>query len=307
MKLWSDQKPYYSANQYYREIFGHKVYKISLDIGCTCPTRDGTLSFKGCTFCSANGSGDFAIAGQIEIREKINAAIEMVSNKSKSLNYIAYLQSFSNTYGDVDKLVSVYKEILADDRIIGLSIGTRPDCLSDEMILQLKKLAEDKFIWVELGLQTIHDKTAQIFNRGYNLDMYEHAVEKLKEKNIPIIVHLIVGLMGETYKDFMETINYIAKQPISGVKMSMLHILDNSPLGKEYKEKSFPLLDKETYIMWVASAITKIPQQISIHRVTGDGDHKHLIAPNWSRYKRTVITQLHKYMVLNKMYHGCHF
>ena len=176
MKIWPDQKPYYSANQYYRQIYGQKAYKISLDIGCTCPTRDGIKGVGGCTFCSARGSGDFAIAGPMSIREKIDSAIQMVISKSSSNKYIAYLQSFTNTYGPVNLLVPVYEEILADDRVVVLSISTRPDCLSNKMIKELGRLSKIKPIWVELGLQTIHQKTADLFNRGYELSTYENAV-----------------------------------------------------------------------------------------------------------------------------------
>lgn len=304
MKIWPDQKPYYSANQYYRQIYGQKAYKISLDIGCTCPTRDGTKGVGGCTFCSARGSGDFAIAGPMSIREKIDSAIQMVISKSSSNKCIAYLQSFTNTYGPVNLLVPVYEEILADDRVVGLSIGTRPDCLSNKMIKELGRLSKIKPIWVELGLQTIHQKTADLFNRGYELSTYENAVLRLNQANIPIIVHLIVGLMGETYDDFMATIDYLVSQPINGIKMSVLHILKDSPLYKEYIEKPFPLLDEATYIKWVAEAISRMPQEMVIHRVTGDGNHKNLIAPKWSAWKRHVLTGLLHYMIEHGIFQG---
>ncbi len=307
MKIWPDQKPYYSANQYYREIFGDKVYKISLDIGCTCPTRDGSKGIGGCTFCSSRGSGDFAIAGPMDVREKIDSAIKMVASKSSTNKFIAYLQSFSNTYGPVDQLVPIYEEILADERVVGLSIGTRPDCLPDAMIAELGRLAGIKPLWIELGLQTIHQKTADIFHRGYELPVYEDAAARLNRAGIPIIVHLIVGLMGETYDDFMATIDYVAKQPISGVKLSMLHILKDSLLYNEYIEKPFPLLDEETYIKWVAEAITRLPEQMVIHRVTGDGNRKTLVAPKWSANKRRVLTGLLRYMTENGMYQGLNY
>lgn len=304
MKLWPDNKPYYSANQYYREIFGKKVYKISLDIGCTCPTRDGTKGVGGCTFCSASGSGDFAIAGPMDIREKIDSAIQMVRSKCDSDSYIAYLQSFSNTYGPLDLLIPVYEEILSDERVVGLSIGTRPDCLPDDMIKELARLSEIKPVWIELGLQTIHQKTADLFHRGYDLPVYEDAVERLKQADIPVIVHIIVGLMGETYDDFMSTIDYISKDPVDGIKLSMLHILKDSLLYEEYLRNPFPLLDEETYIQWVAEAITRLPEYIVIHRVTGDGNRKNLIAPKWSANKRHVLTGMLNYMLKHGLYQG---
>ncbi len=307
MKLWPDQKPYYSVNHYYQQIFGHKVYKISLDIGCTCPTRDGSKGTGGCTFCSAKGSGDFAIAGPMDMHKKIDSAIQMVSAKSsssRSNGYVAYLQAFSNTYGPVDQLVPVYEEILADERILGLAIGTRPDCLSGEMLGELGRLSEMKPLWVELGLQTIHQKTAKLFNRGYELSVFENAVLKLNQFGIPVIVHLIVGLMGETYEDFMATIDYMAGQPVGGIKLAMLHILKDSPLYKDYLKEPFPLLDEATYIKWVAEAITRLPREMVIHRVTGDGDHKHLIAPEWSGHKRHVLNGLSQYMAGHGMYQG---
>lgn len=307
MRLWPDQKPYFSVNQYYQQIFGDKVYKISLDIGCTCPTRDGTKGTGGCTFCSARGSGDFAIAGPVSIREKIDSAIQMVSSKCRSNKYIAYLQSFSNTYGPVKLLVPVYEEILADERVVGLSTGTRPDCLPDAMISELARLSEIKPIWIELGLQTIHQKTADLFHRGYSLAVYENAVQRLNQAGIPIVVHLIVGLMGETYENFMATIEYMASQPVNGVKMSMLHILKDSLLHKEYLEKAFPLLDENTYIEWVAEAITRLPQKMVIHRVTGDGNRKNLIAPKWSADKRRVFTGILQYMKKHSLYQGLNY
>lgn len=307
MKIWPDQKPYYSANQYYRHIYGEKVYKISLDIGCTCPTRDGTKGTGGCTFCSARGSGDFAIAGPIGIHEKIGSAIQMVTSKSSSKKYIAYLQSFSNTYGPVELLVPVYEEILADERIAGLSIGTRPDCLPDKMIKELGRLSGIKPLWVELGLQTIHQKTADLFHRGYDLSVYENAVARLNNAGIPIVVHLIAGLMGENYDDFMATIDYMANQPVSGIKLSMLHILKDSLLYREYLEKPFPLLDEATYIKWVAEAITRIPGNMVIHRVTGDGNRKNLVAPLWSAHKRHVLQGLFKYMKEHGLYQGLNY
>lgn len=307
MKIWPDQKPYYSANQYYRQIFGKKVYKISLDIGCTYPTRDGTKGTGGCIFCSSRGSGDFAITGPMSIREKIDSAIRMVNLKSSSNHYIAYLQSFTNTYGPVKLLVPVYEEILADERVAGLSIGTRPDCLSNAMIKELGRLSALKPLWVELGLQTIHQKTADLFHRGYDLSVYENAVERLSQVGIPVIVHLIVGLMGETFDDFMATIDYIANQPISGVKMSMLHILKDSPLYKEYLEKPFPLLDESAYIEWVAAALTRLPEEMVIHRVTGDGNHKNLAAPKWSAYKRHVLNGLLHYMTEYGLFQGLYY
>jgi len=307
MRVWPDQKPYYSANQYYRDIFGNKIYKISLDIGCTCPTRDGRKGVGGCTFCSERGSGDFAIAGPMQIRGKIDSAIQMVASKISSGKYIAYLQSFTNTYGPVRLLVPVYEEILADERVVGISIGTRPDCLSNAMLRELARLSKTKPLWIELGLQTIHQKTADRFHRGYNLSVYEDAVTRLNQAGIPIIVHLIVGLMGETYDDFMSTVDYIANQPISGIKMSMLHILKDSPLYKEYLENPFPLLDEATYIKWVAEAITRMPENMVIHRVTGDGNQKNLIAPKWSAYKRKVLTGLIRYMTVNGLYQGLNY
>jgi radical SAM protein (TIGR01212 family) len=307
MKTWPDGKPYYSANQHYKEIFGEKVYKISLDIGCTCPTRDGTKGVGGCTFCSSRGSGDFAIVGPMSIPEKIDSAISMVSSKSRSNKYLAYLQSFTNTYGPVAALVPVYEEILADERVVGLSIGTRPDCLSNAMIRELARLNKFKPVWVELGLQTIHQKTADLFHRGYDLPVYENAVARLNSAGIPIIVHLIVGLMGESYEDFLATVNYMANQPVSGIKMSMLHILKDSLLYEEYLKKPFPLLDEETYIKWVAEAITRMPPEMVIHRVTGDGNRKNLAAPEWSARKRHVLNGLLRYMREHGLYQGLNF
>lgn len=221
--------------------------------------------------------------------------------------YVAYLQSFTNTYGPVERLVPIYEEILEDDRVVGLSIGTRPDCLSDAMINELWRLSKSKPIWVELGLQTIHQRTADIFHRGYDLSVCEDAVVRLNQVEVPIIVHLIAGLMGESYDDFMATVDYMANQPVSGIKFSMLHILKDSLLFNEYMERPFPLLDEEDYIRWVAEAIMRLPQNMVVHRVTGDGNQRSLVAPKWSAYKRRVFTGLLNYMIKNGMYQGLNY
>ena len=306
MKKWSDGKAYHSVNYYYREFFGRKVYKISLDIGCTCPTRDGRKGWSGCLFCSEAGSGDFAIAASEDIQEMITRAIDKLSDKFISDDgYIGYLQSYTNTYGPVDALLPVYKKIIKDPRIVGLSIATRPDCLSNRMIESLAMLKEIKPIWLELGLQTIHQKSADWFGRAYPLEVFDQTVERLTQKDIPIIVHLIAGLKDESKEEFLASVKYVASMNIHGIKITMLHILDNSPLGQLYLKDPFEMLTEDTYIEWVCEAIANIPEDKVVYRTTGDGDKNHLIAPMWTANKRHVLNGIVSYMKKNNLYQGC--
>lgn len=304
---WPDGKPYYSLNQYYNELFGRKTYKIALDIDVTCPNRDGTLDTRGCLFCSDSGSGDFAInrSNHRSITEQIDSAIELLQNKHTGSSYVAYLQSFTNTYGDYTYLKNTYMEIIQDPRICGLSIGTRPDCLSEDILTLLSELNLIKPVFVELGLQTIHAATAQYIRRCYPLSVFDHAVLALKSLHIPVIVHLIVGLPGEDYDAFMESVSYLAKSQVNGVKLQLLHVTLDSDLGRLYQSRPFELLTLEGYSQRIVDAIALLPPEIVIHRITGDGNKATLIAPLWSLNKRNVLNTVHKRFATEDKWQGC--
>ena len=290
-------RPYHSLDWELKHTFGHKVYKLSLDAGLTCPNRDGTLGTRGCIFCSEGGSGDFAAILQTDVWDQIEAAKKRVSNKTgsdKNINYIAYFQSFTNTYGPVSYLKPLFERAISHPDIASLSIATRPDCLGDDIIDLLKELNSKKPVWVELGLQTIHDKTAHFIRRGYELPVFENALNRLKKAGLTVIVHVILGLPGETTDQMKETVKYLADQPIDGIKLQLMHILKGTDLADIYQKDPFHVFSMEEYIDLVIDCITLLPPRITIHRITGDGPKNLLIAPLWSGNKRLVLNQMHK-------------
>lgn len=271
------------------------MYKISLSSGCTCPNRDGTVGFGGCAFCSEGGSGEFASgAGATDLQ--IEEAKKRIRKKTDASRFIAYFQSFTNTYGDVNRLMEMYESVICRDDIAILSIGTRPDCLGEDVLDMLKRLNSIKPVWVELGLQTMHDATAARMNRGYPLPVFEDALRNLKKEGIEVIVHVIFGLPGETREDMLQTIRYLASlQPgPDGIKIQMLNILRGTRLGQEYEEAPFPLLSLEEYTDLVADSIRILPEKMVIHRMTGDGPGYLLIAPQWVRNKKKVLNMIHR-------------
>ncbi len=294
---------YKTLSDFLKSKYGTKVYKISLTSGCTCPNRDGKVSKGGCTFCSEGGSGDFA-APFLPIDEQITIAKGRVDSKfpSKTLEkerrYIAYFQSFTNTYGDPNRLEKIYSEAINRPEIVGISIGTRPDCIDEAIIDMLKKLNAQKDVWVELGLQTVHEKTAQHINRGYPLSTFQMAYEKLKEAGITVIVHVILGLPGESEEDMLETIRYLSalSPTLDGIKLQLLHILKGTKLAEEYKKDPFHIFSLEEYCQLVGKCLQILPQETVIHRITGDGPKKLLIAPIWSADKKRVLNTLNKYL-----------
>lgn len=286
---------YNSLNNYLRNKFGCKVYKLSISSGLSCPNRDGKLSTKGCIFCSNGGSGDFATSGALSVTEQIEQAKEKVSKKITNGKYIAYFQSFTNTYGNVDYLKKIFTEAINHPDIVALSIGTRPDCLSNDVLDLLNRLNQIKPVWVELGLQTIHEKTARYINRGYTLDVFDQAVENLNKLNIDIIVHLILGLPNETNDMILESVKYVCSKPISGIKLQLLHVLKNTPLEKEYFLNQFHIYSLEEYASLLGECICNIPSDIVIHRLTGDGPKSLLIEPQWSGNKKLVLNYINKY------------
>lgn len=285
---------YYSLNEYLKDTFGQKVYKISLNAGFTCPNRDGTIDTRGCIFCSKGGSGDFAESPLLSITEQIELGKERVSAKIKSGKYIAYFQAFTNTYAPVDVLRSKYYEAVNHKDIVALSIATRPDCLGDDVLELLDEINKIKPVFVELGLQTIHQKQADYIRRGYTLEVYDKAVRDLKKIGVNVVVHIILGLPGETKDDMLETVNYVCKSGADGIKLQLLHILKGTDLEQEYYRGNVKPLEFEEYLDIIKSCVEIIPDNVVIHRLTGDGAKKDLIAPLWSADKKRVINAINK-------------
>ncbi len=285
---------YYSLNNYLRNTFGDKVYKLSLDGGFTCPNRDGTIDTRGCIFCSEGGSGDFAESSLLSITEQIEQGKKRVENKIKSDKYIAYFQAFTNTYAPVEILRKKFFEAIRHKDIVALSIATRPDCLDDNILSLLDELNKIKPVFVELGLQTIHEKSAEYIRRGYPLSVYDEAVKRLKSISINIVVHVILGLPNESKTDMLETVSYVCKSGIDGIKLQLLHILKNTDLADEYYRGNVKTLELDEYIDIIKACVEIIPSDIVIHRLTGDGAKKDLIAPLWSADKKNVLNKLNK-------------
>lgn len=284
---------YTILNSYLKEKFGCKVYKISLDCGFTCPNRDGTLGYGGCIFCSEGGSGDFAESRSMSVTEQIVSGKEKVKNKIKSGKYIAYFQAFTNTYADVNTLEKLYTEAINHPDIVALSVATRPDCLEQEKVELLGRLNKIKPIFVELGLQTVNEKTAKYIRRGYTLDVYDDAVERLHEQGINVVTHIIIGLPYETKEDMLSSVKYVCKVT-DGIKLQLLHILKGTDLAKDYCEHKFEVLTLEEYTDIIAECVKIIPENVVIHRLTGDGAKKDLIAPMWSADKKKVLNTINK-------------
>lgn len=301
-------KPYYSVNDYILENYGEKLYKLSLDGGMTCPNRDGHIDTRGCIFCSSeHGSGDFAASRTLSITEQIETAKAKVAGKFSGSHYIAYFQAFTNTYAKVSYLEKIFSEAIMHPDIKILSIATRPDCLPDEVINLLDRLNKIKPVWVELGLQTIHPTTAAYIRRGYNLECYETAVRKLHAINIQVITHVILGLPGETKPQMLETVNFLNKVGTDGVKLQLLHVLKCTDLADDYLNGHFKELSLEEYIDIVTEALEHLSPDIVIHRLTGDGPKKLLIAPLWSSNKKHVLNTLHGEIRKRGTYQGKEF
>lgn len=285
---------YYSLNQYLRDTFGQKVYKIAIDGGFTCPNRDGTLDTRGCIFCSGAGSGEFAQDRMESIALQIAKAKEKVAGKIKEGKYIAYFQAFTNTYAPVSRLRKLYEEAMAQEDIVALSIATRPDCLSPEVMRLLMECNQKMPVWVELGLQTIHEDTAQYIRRGYALSVFDDAVKRLQEAGISVIVHVILGLPGESREDMLASVDYVGKSGVSGIKLQLLHVIRGTDLEIEYQQGKFQVLELEEYVQLVADCIALLPKDMVIHRMTGDGDKRTLVAPMWSADKKKVLNRLNQ-------------
>lgn len=303
MMKWLD-KPYYSLHAMLQETFHEKIYKLSLDGGMTCPNRDGTLGSRGCIFCSAGGSGDFAGSRDLSIAQQIEEQKKLISGKRPAQKYIAYFQAYTNTYAPVSYLRDIFTEAINHPDIVVLSIGTRPDCLDDDVLSLLESLNGIKPVWVELGLQTIHADTARYIRRGYDLCCFDRAVERLRKRNIDVIVHTILGLPGETSEQMLQTIQYLNAKPIQGIKLQLLHVLAGTDLAVDYEKKRFETLSMDSYLTLLISCLEHLSPDIVIHRLTGDGPKDLLIAPQWSSAKRTVLNELHRRMKQEHTWQG---
>ncbi len=288
-------------SSYLKNIYGEKVYRLSLSSGCSCPNRDGTVGTGGCTFCSEGGSGEFASSFSAD--KQIDEAKKLISSKTNAKKYIAYFQSFTNTYGDPKRLLELYKAAALFDDIVAVSIGTRPDCLGKEIIDMLKELQKYKPVWIELGLQTIHEKTAVAVNRGYELKAFEDAYKRLKEIGVTVIVHVILGLPGESRDDMLETVRYLANlyPVLDGIKLQNLQILKGTVMYSQYMESQrnssddkneFHIMSMEEYTDLVAECIALLPEKTVVHRMQGDGPRKLLVEPLWSLDKKRVLNML---------------
>ena len=302
-KSWNG-KPYCSLDYMLRERFGEKVYKVTLNGGMSCPNRDGTLGTRGCIFCSEGGSGDFAADVSLSVTEQIESQIALLSGKRPIQKYIAYFQAYTNTYAPVEYLRKIFKEAMSHPRIVALSVGTRPDCLGEEVLDLLEELNRIKPVWIELGLQTIHEKTAQYIRRGYRLSCFDQALENLRKRNIEVIVHTILGLPGESREEILETMRYLNKKDIQGIKLQLLHVLKGTDLAYDYLAGRFQVYVREEYLDFLIECLENLDPEIVIHRITGDGPKDLLIAPLWASRKREVLNLLHHQMKEQNSYQG---
>lgn len=284
---------YTTLNSYLKNKFGCKVYKLAVDGGFTCPNRDGTLGTRGCIFCSRGGSGEFAESKEKSVTQQIDDGKKRVEKKIKNGKYIAYFQAFTNTYAPVCKLKSLYTEAINHPDIVALSIGTRPDCLGNDVLELLDEMNKIKPVFIELGLQTIHEDTAQYIRRGYPLEVYDKAVDDLHKIGINVVTHLIIGLPGESEQDILQSVEYVCKKT-DGIKLQLLHILEGTDLADEYRECKVDVLSLEEYTSIIKHCVEIIPDNVVIHRLTGDGAKKDLIAPLWSADKKHVLNTINK-------------
>lgn len=305
VQFWGDKR-YYSLDYYLKQTFGEKVYRLSLNGGMTCPNRDGTLGDRGCIFCSVGGSGDFA-ASAGSITDQIAQAKMRILAKTSCNKFIAYFQAFTNTYAPVSKLRQLFYEAIRQPEIVALSIATRCDCLSPEILDLLEELNQIKPVWVELGLQTIHEDTLTFIRSGFTLQQYEKAVYSLHERGISVITHLILGLPGETKDAMRASVSYVASLPVDGIKLQLLHVLKGTDLGTLYQKEPFPLFTLEEYCSFVAECISLLPPDMVVHRLTGDGPRNLLLAPLWSTDKKRVLNTIQKQLKEADLWQGKQF
>lgn len=300
---------YYSLNRFLRETFGEKVYKLALDGGMSCPNRDGTLGTGGCIFCSAGGSGDFAETRQSTVAEQIEQAKRRIRSKTGAEKFIAYFQSYTNTYGPVSYLERLFTEAISEPSVAAVSIGTRPDCLGADVVALLERLNRIKPIWVELGLQTIHEQTARYIRRGYPLAVYEDALGRLRAAGITVVVHVILGLPGESREMMLRTIDYLSgEHRPDGVKLQLLHVLEGTDLAADYRAGKFRTMEMGEYFELLCECLRRLHPDMVIHRLTGDGPKRTLIAPEWTADKKRVLNALRRELERQDVRQGsaCH-
>ena len=299
-----DNKRYHTWNYYLRNTFGEKVFKVSINAGFTCPNIDGKVSFGGCTYCSKEGSGDFAGNPKDNLIKQFDDITQMMHKKWPNAKYIGYFQAFTNTYAPVDILKEKYETILSLDNVIGLSISTRPDCLEDDVVEYLSELNERTNLWVELGLQTIHDSTSKLINRGHDYNEFLKGLEKLKAKNIKVIVHIINGLPGGDYNMMMETAKAVANMGVDGIKIHLLHVIKDTPMEKMLQNGMLTLMNQEEYINLVCDQLEILPETMIVHRLTGDGKRDELVGPLWSLKKWEVLNAIDDELKKRNSYQG---
>ena len=301
---FDDNKRYHTWNYYLRNNFGQKIFKVSINAGFTCPNIDGKVAYGGCTYCSKEGSGDFAGNPKDDLIKQFANIKEMMHKKWPNAKYIGYFQAFTNTYAPLDVLKEKYETILAQEDVVGLSISTRPDCLEDDVVEYLAELNERTNLWVELGLQTIHDKTSKIINRGHNYKTFLEGVEKLKAKNIKTVIHIINGLPGEDYNMMMETAKAVADLNVHGIKIHLLHVIKNTPMARMLEKNMMELMTQDDYVNLVCDQLEILPPEMIIHRLTGDGKKEDLVGPLWSLKKWEVLNQIDDTLKARNSYQG---
>ncbi|MBO8158500.1 TIGR01212 family radical SAM protein [Thermosyntropha sp.] len=304
MPLFWDNKRYHSLNYHLRYKFGQKVFKLPLDAGFTCPNRDGTLSREGCYFCSARGSGDFAGERGADIRKQIGQMQEVMHKKWKNGLYIAYFQAFTNTYAPVERLRILYDTAISCPGVVGLAIATRPDCLPDDVLDLLAEFNQQTYLWVELGLQTVHEKTSRLVNLGYTYDTFLKSLSKLNERKIEAVAHIILGLPGETEEEMLTTGKTVASLPIQGLKIHLLHLMKGTPLMRFYEEGKLKFLTKEEYVRMVVDILEYVPENVVIHRLTGDSPRDLLVGPKWSLKKWEVLNSIDEEFIKRNTWQG---
>lgn len=302
-KMWNDKR-YHTLDYELKKIFGEKTIKLSIDGNFTCPNRDGTISYDGCIFCSESGSGDFTSDKKKTISTQINEQKEFMSKKWISNTYIAYFQNYTNTYDTVENLRIKFYEALSCPNVRGLAIATRPDCINKEIVELLSEINSRTFLWIELGLQTTNEETATLIRRGYKLSEFDKAVKLLKQSNIKVVVHLIIGLPNETKEQILNSAKYISNLNLWGIKLHMLHILRNTDLEKYYKQNPFDILSQDEYIHTICDILELLNSNIIIHRLTGDGKKSDLIAPLWSLNKLRVLSDIDKELKSRQSFQG---
>ena len=302
--MWGEKR-FYSLDYFYRQKFGSKVARVTIDGGFTCPNRDGTVSSGGCIFCGTSGAGEFCADKALPILQQINIQKTVLQNKWKELKIIPYFQSFTNTYAAVDVLRKKYEEALTAEECVGLSIATRADCLGNDVLDLLEELKSRTFLQVELGLQTVNDKTAQVINRGYSLDVFTQSVQALQSRGIEIVAHLIVGLPGEDRTDYLNAVRYISDMKINGVKIQVLYLLQDAPLMQWHTEGKIKFMERFEYIDTIAAMLSYLSPQVVVHRLTGDPPWRSLIEPKWTTDKKQILNQINQYLKEKNIYQGC--